>query len=111
MFKVKGRKVRVIFFYLKAAEKAVKAAIFLENYSNRLTSHDLVTLSNMMSDKLLCTLCQSLQRTTGRSEAMRYPDCWQSPSIPHTRYTEHDANTAKNLAAEIVHYVEKLVQK
>ena len=99
-------KVKEIFLYFQAAEKALKAAIYMKDYQ-RLMSHDLNVLS------VNCLGCiewaSQLQSLVGRAERMRYPDNWPAPIIPHTQYDAEKARRAIEYARKIVDYVGNVV--
>ncbi|XP_066931148.1 sacsin-like [Clytia hemisphaerica] len=92
----------------QAAEKALKAAIYLKNYQ-RLMSHDLDILSMQYSP---CSEWASqLQSLVGRAERMRYPDNWSAPIIPHSQYDADKARRAIEYARKIVDHVGNIVNR
>jgi len=92
----------------QAAEKALKAAIYLKNYQ-RLMSHDLYILSMQYSP---CSEWASqLQSLVGRAERMRYPDNWSAPIIPHSQYDADKARRAIEYARKIVDHVGNIVNR
>jgi len=81
----------------------------MKNYTKMMT-HDLSVIAISL-DSQLQDWAEELQRTLGRAEAMRYPDCWSSSSIPHNNYDRTKAQKAKELARKIVGHVKNLIHR
>jgi len=93
----------------QAAEKALKAAKYKIHYELCMTHRLPYLVSGNESDSDLREWANELERITSSAEAMRYPDRWTAPNVPHNQYTSSDAESAKQLARQIVEYVGDIV--
>ena len=99
-----------MFFSLKlfqAAEKAIKALLFKDDY-RRMNTHYLDSIA-LGTPSNLYDLASELQRITRYAEAMRYPDRWPAPGIPHNGYDNATASRARELAQQIVDTVKGIL--
>lgn len=66
--------------------------------------HDLVYIASLLDNSELKDLAEKVQRVTGHSVRMRYPDACRDrhPKIPHDIYTIEDAQNAIQLTKTLV---------
>ena len=92
----------------QAAEKSIKAAIFMRNYEG-ISHHNLGQLAAVTGNSELIFYGNRMESLLRGSSAMRYPDRWCPPSIPHDKYDEQKAVDALDIAERIVDEVEKII--
>jgi len=99
------------FFIFQAAEKALKAACYMTDYT-KLMSHNLPSIASSLNDQLY-DWATSLENMVGFAERMRYPDYRSSgpSSIPHMQYNAEKAEKVKELAAKIVERVRIIIYR
>lgn len=87
----------------------MKAAMYKIDYNLCMTHRLPYLVSSNESDSNLCEWANELERITRSAEAVRYPDRWNAPNVPHNQYTSSDAVSAKQLARKIVNFVGDIV--
>ena len=92
----------------KAAEKALKAAIFALNGTHDM-EHHLENIASPLRNSELKDLAVQVQGVTGPSVRMRYPDACNAPKIPHEIYTLAHAQDAIRLTTTLVEQAENFI--
>jgi len=93
----------------QAAEKSLKAAVYMKHYSP-ISHHFLRQIASTTNNSRLDRLAGQLESLLKSSSALRYPDRWLFPGIPHEKYDENMANEAIHIAQEIVNEVENIIE-
>ena len=81
----------------------------MKDYS-RISHHFLNQIASTTNNSRLVRLARQLESLLKSSSALRYPDRWLFPGIPHEKYDENMANEAIRIAQEIVNEVENIIE-
>ncbi|XP_076442041.1 uncharacterized protein LOC143281029 [Babylonia areolata] len=101
----------VCFLCHQAAEKAMKAVLYLRDADNDcLQSHNLPHLARRVGDATLRRLAEQMEFRVGPHTRMRYPDVLVFPSVPADVYSGDDASMACALAGQVLERAKGLMR-
>eukprot|EP00795_Rhopilema_esculentum_P000721 gene721-10435_t len=92
----------------QAAEKALKAAAYMKK-DCRSRHHRLRHIAMLSGQNTLEIAAAELEGLVKGSTAMRYPDQWIYPEIPHDKYNSQMAKEAIEITGKILDEVNKIV--
>ena len=78
---------------------------------SKIDHHFLGTIASKTENQLLENLANQIDSLLVGSSAMRYPDRWRFPSIPHYQYDKEKAAEALRIAEKIVMEVDNIVNQ
>ena len=73
--------------------------------------HFLRTIASATENKLLADLADEIESLLTGSAALRYPNRWCYPDIPHDKYDKSKAEQALQIAEQISREVDRIVNK
>ena len=73
--------------------------------------HDLSVIASVTENELLINLAGEIESLLRGSAALRYPNQWCYPSIPHDNYDMNKADEALKIATEIFAEVKSIVNE
>lgn len=94
-----------IWLYSQAAEKVLKAALYLEDrdaaqsYQSGSQCHSLTAVAQQLSCSSILSLARDMECHVGHHTYMRYPT---SLGVPCDRYAQHDAEFMLEKAADLM---------
>ena len=94
----------------QAAEKCVRAAVYMKD-AKEYRHHDLRVIASATENALLNSLAGQIESLLRGSAALRYPNQWPYPSIPHYNYDVNKADEALRIAEKIFEEVSRIVRK
>ena len=98
-----------LLFFLQAAEKFLRSAVYMKDSTHY--NHDFLrTIASATENTTLEDLADEIESLLYSSAALRYPNCWCYPSIPHDNYDKNKADEALKLAKKIFEEVDRIVK-
>ena len=71
--------------------------------------HFLNQIASETDNSILISRAREMESLLTGSSALRYPDQWPFPGIPHEKYDENKAKKALGIAREIVDEVKNII--
>ena len=97
-----------LLYFLQAAEKFLRSAVYMKD-SKHYNHHFLGTIAFATENSTLQDLAGQIESLLRGSAALRYPNRWCYPSIPHDKYDATTAEKALKVVKEIFTEVDKVV--
>jgi len=94
----------------QAAEKFLRSAVYIRD-ATEYNHHFLETIASATENTTLTYLAGQIESLLQSSAALRYPNRWRYPCIPHDKYDAATAEEALRITEKIFKEVEKIVHK
>ena len=98
-----------LLFFLQAAEKFLRSAVYMKD-SRHYNHHDLRFIASRTENVTLIHLADQIESLLVGSAALRYPNRWCYPCIPHDKYDVLKSKEALKIVKEIFKEVDKIIK-
>ena len=99
-----------MFYFYQAAEKFLRAAVYVKD-AQVYNHHFLRIIASATGNTQLQTWADQIESILTGSAALRYPNRWCYPDIPHDKYDKSKAEQALQIAEQISQEVDRIVNK
>ena len=96
-------------YFTQAAEKYLRAAVYMKDAKDY-NNHVLRRIASATENTRLENLADQIESLLTGSAALRYPNRWCYPDIPHDMYDENKAEEAIRIADNISQEARKIFE-
>ena len=97
-----------LLYLVQAAEKFLRSAVYMKD-SKHYNHHFLRAIASATENSTLEDLAGQIESLLRGSAALRYPNRWCYPSIPHDNYDQSKADKALKIAKKTFEEVDRIV--